>query len=63
PPPPPPPPPPPRLVLVRGVKGGRAAFRLAPPFVLHAGAAHLRDGEDYAPAVTAILRDGGALPI
>nr|WP_240989170.1 methyltransferase [Salipiger mangrovisoli] len=48
----------PRLILARGRKGGRAAFRLCPPLVLHAGAAHLEDGEDYTNVVKAALRDG-----
>ena len=29
---------------------------------LHAGAAHERDGADYTPATTAVLRDAAALP-
>lgn len=48
----------PRLILARGRKGGRAAFRLCPPLVLHAGASHLEDGEDYTNVVKAALRDG-----
>lgn len=49
-------------VILTAVKGGRAPFRLLSPLVLHEGAAHLRDGEDYAPAVRAVLREGAALP-
>ncbi|MCA0941302.1 methyltransferase [Salipiger pacificus] len=48
----------PRLILARGRKGGRAAFRLCPALVLHAGACHLEDGEDYTNVVKAALRDG-----
>lgn len=48
-------------VILRARKGGRGAFRLAAPFVLHDGAAHLRDGDDHSAAARAILRDGGAL--
>lgn len=48
-------------VILRAVKGGRAAFRIAPPFVLHEGATHLRDGDDYSRRAAAILRDGAAL--
>lgn len=51
-----------QLVLLRGRKGGRAAFRLADPVLMHAGARHDRDGEDYAPTISAVLRDGAALP-
>jgi tRNA1(Val) A37 N6-methylase TrmN6 len=49
------------LVLVRARKGGRAAFRLHAPLVLHEGARHERDGESYRPEAQAILRGGGAL--
>ena len=50
------------LVILRARKGGRAAFRLHAPLVLHQGAAHQRDGEDdYTAPVRAILRDGAAL--
>ena len=49
------------LVLIRARKGGRAAFRLHPPLVLHEGARHERDGESYRPEAQAILRGGGAL--
>lgn len=51
-----------QLVLLRGRKGGRAAFRLADPVLMHDGAVHQRDGEDYAPVIRAVLRDGAALP-
>lgn len=49
------------LVILRARKGGRAEFRLHAPFVLHQGAQHLRDEEDYRPVVQAILRSGAAL--
>lgn len=51
-----------RLVLMRGRKGGRAEFRLHDGVCLHAGAAHTRDGEDYTPAISAVLRDATGLP-
>jgi len=50
------------LVIVRARKGGRAAFRLHAPLILHQGERHERDGESYAPAVTDVLRNGRALP-
>ncbi|WEK52406.1 MAG: methyltransferase [Candidatus Kaistia colombiensis] len=43
-------------VLVRGVKGSRAAMRLLPGLVLHDGA-----GSSFAPGLVAILRDGASL--
>lgn len=49
------------LVILAAVKGGRAPFRLLAPLILHDGPAHLRDGEDYAAPVRAILREGAAL--
>lgn len=52
----------PGLILMRGRKGGRAAFRFHPTLTLHAGARHLSDAEDYTETVQAVLRDGAALP-
>ena len=48
-------------ILLRARKGGRAPFRLLPPFVIHEGAAHDGDRESYTPAANAILRDGADL--
>jgi tRNA1(Val) A37 N6-methylase TrmN6 len=50
------------LVILAAVKGGGAPFRLMPPLVLHDGPFHLRDGEDYAAPVRAVLRDAAPLP-
>ncbi len=49
------------LVILRARKGGRAAFQLHPPLILHAGERHERDEESYTPQVSAVLRDGAAL--
>jgi tRNA1(Val) A37 N6-methylase TrmN6 len=49
------------LVILAAVKGGRAPFRLLAPLILHDGPTHLRDGEDYAAPVRAVLREGAAL--
>jgi len=51
------------LVLVRARKGGRGAFTLAAPLVLHEGAQHAGDRESYCPEVKAILRDGAPLSL
>jgi tRNA1(Val) A37 N6-methylase TrmN6 len=51
------------LVLVQARKGGRGAFRLATPLVLHDGAEHVGDRESYTREVSAILRDGAHLPL
>lgn len=50
-------------VILRARKGVRGAFRLLPPFILHEGAEHLRDGDDLTGAARAILRDGAGLEL
>jgi len=50
-----------RLVLLQGIRNGRAAFRLHDGFCLHDGQTH-RDGENYTDATACILRDAAALP-
>ncbi|SHI86909.1 tRNA1(Val) A37 N6-methylase TrmN6 [Palleronia salina] len=50
------------LVIVSGRKGGKTPLVLHPPIVMHDGASHGKDGEDYAPAIRGVLRDGAALP-
>lgn len=51
-----------QLVVVRGRKGGRAAFRLCDSVLMHAGVAHDGDRDSYTPLISAVLRDGAALP-
>lgn len=48
-------------ILLQARKGGRAAFRLLAPFVIHDGPAHDGDRESYTPQANAILRDGADL--
>lgn len=50
-----------KRVIVQAVKGGRGAFRLAAPLILHAGPVHAGDGDDFTAQAQAILRDGAAL--
>lgn len=50
-----------RLMLVRGRPGGKAAFRLHAGLVLHEGATHVSDGEDYTPQISRVLRKSGEL--
>ncbi|MDJ0993428.1 MAG: methyltransferase domain-containing protein [Dinoroseobacter sp.] len=50
-----------KRVLVQGRKDGKAPLTLLAPFMLHDGASHLRDGEDFSDAAKKILRDGAAL--
>jgi len=49
------------LFLLRARKGGRAAFRLYSPCVMHQGAAHDGDRESYTDQIRSVLRDGAAL--
>lgn len=51
----------PHLLLFRARKGGRAAFVMHAPLIMHEGARHMVDGESYSADVSAILRDGAAL--
>ncbi|MCC5969605.1 MAG: methyltransferase [Pararhodobacter sp.] len=48
-------------VLVQARKGARTPFRLLAPLVMHEGATHLEDGDDFTSAAQAILRDACAL--
>lgn len=50
-----------KLVIMRATKGGRTPFTLRAPVIMHAGAAHGRDGEDYTPHLREILRNGAIL--
>ncbi len=50
-----------QLILLRGRKEGRAAFRLHPGLLLHEGAEHRGDRADYTATTMAILRDAAAL--
>jgi tRNA1Val (adenine37-N6)-methyltransferase len=45
-------------ILLRARKGGRGAFRLLAPFVIHAGDRHDGDRESYTPDANAVLREG-----
>ncbi|TCO73005.1 tRNA1(Val) A37 N6-methylase TrmN6 [Rhodovulum euryhalinum] len=51
-----------KLVLLRARKGGRGPFRLHSPLILHEGFRHERDGDSYTMAISAVLRQGAALP-
>jgi tRNA1(Val) A37 N6-methylase TrmN6 len=48
-------------VILQARKGGRGAFRLLAPFILHRGAAHDGDREAYTPAANSVLRGGESL--
>lgn len=48
-------------VILRARKGARAPFRLLAPLILHDGAAHDGDRENYSAEVRAVLREGAAL--
>ena len=53
----------PKLFLLQARKGGRAAFHLSAPLVLHKGHTHVKDRDDYTAEARAILRDGKPLPL
>lgn len=44
-------------VLLQARKGGRAAFRLLAPLILHQGQVHESDGDDFTTTARGILRD------
>lgn len=48
-------------VIVQARKGGRAAFRLLAPLVVHRGPTHDGDRESYTAAANAVLRQGADL--
>ena len=48
-------------VILRARKGGRAAFRLLAPMVLHYGTAHDGDRDSFTAEARAVLRDGADL--
>ncbi|SEP79035.1 tRNA1(Val) (adenine(37)-N6)-methyltransferase [Thalassovita taeanensis] len=51
----------PQLILIRGRKGGRGAFRLHSGVLMHEGAAHDGDRESYTPHIRDVLRNAAAL--
>jgi tRNA1(Val) A37 N6-methylase TrmN6 len=48
-------------VLIRARKGAKTPFRLLAPLLLHAGAKHDGDRDDWTPELLEILRDGAAI--
>lgn len=48
-------------MILQARKGGRGAFRLLAPFILHRGTANDGDREAYTPAANAVLRGGEAI--
>ena len=48
-------------ILLRARKGGKGAFRLLAPLVLHQGVTHDGDRESYTPRANAVLRGGEGL--
>jgi len=51
------------LVILQARKGGRGAFRLLAPLILHDGDRHEKDGDSYTAGVRDVLRNGAALPV
>ncbi len=52
-----------KLFLLTARKGARAPMTLLPPIILHDGARHVRDGDNYSQLAKSVLRDGRALPL
>jgi tRNA1Val (adenine37-N6)-methyltransferase len=52
-----------KRVILRARKDRGGPFRLLAPFVLHDGAAHGGDADDFTEAARAVLRDGAALEV
>ncbi len=52
-----------KRVLVTARKDTGGPLRLAAPLVIHAGAVHLADRDDFAPEAAAILRDAAPLAL
>lgn len=52
-----------KLFVLAARRDRRGPFSLRPPFVLHQGDAHEKDGESYTQAAQTILRDGGSLAL
>lgn len=50
-----------KRILLRARKGGRAAFRLLAPLIIHRGDQHEGDRESYTLEANKILREGGGL--
>ncbi len=51
-----------RLILLRARKDRRTPLTLCAPVVLHDGAAHVADGDDYTHAIGEVLRNAAPLP-
>ncbi len=49
-------------IILRARKGGKAPLQLRAPFILHEGAEHLADGDDYTECARAVLRQGQPFP-
>jgi len=50
-----------KRVVIRARKLAKTPATLCPPFVIHAGTAHEKDGDDYSDAARAVLRQGAAI--
>lgn len=48
---------PPHLIILQTRKEGRAPFFMAPPFIMHEGPRHEKDGDDYTRQTREILRN------
>ncbi|MEM7545698.1 MAG: methyltransferase [Pseudomonadota bacterium] len=52
-----------KRVLIRARQGAGGPFRILPPLILHEGAEHGHDGDDFSLEALKILRDAQAVPM
>lgn len=50
-----------KRIIVKARKGANSPFRIAAPLVMHDGAEHETDGDDFSDAAQAILRHGAGI--
>lgn len=50
-----------KRIIVTARKGAKGPFQLCPALILHSGARHERDEDDFSPEATAVLRDAEPL--
>lgn len=48
-------------IILTARKGARTPLRLLAPFVMHGGDRHMKDGEDFSNAASAVLREGASM--
>ena len=52
-----------KLFVLQAKKESNGPFKLLPPFVLHQGSSHEKDGDSYTPGASGVLRCGESLSL